>query len=606
MRVDYLMIPPKDFYNKKNYLNSLLAAKDFQLAISICKDYLKEEEHWFWNFALASVYLELKDLNHSLQQFEIALTQIEKGHEKKEQIIANIADIYLLQKKFSDHHLLLVSNLNQNPLYLRLAEKLYISCSLQVNFLDFKEYIKNLEILEIELLDVLISAQKIKLKNFLLFLIQENEFEIVTRILNSSFPRKLYSSEELKFFKGEIYFLLGNYLESKALLLQISDPQLQKISYKYLAEICRVEGDKFNSAKYSLAYLKLFPKDFSIIRTLAYNYTFKKNNHYFMKKCLALFDSNQRDANLNFAIGKIYDDLKLYDQSIFYLKNANSILNQKFIFNKNFIISEIDHYKKCFDTKFYKKNKNRGYNKATPIFIVGLPRSGSTIIEEILSRHSAVEGLAEIKNFKSNFKYFFNIYDPAIFQKQVDELDNKQLYKIGEKYHNDLKSKLHNHTILTDKMLFNFAYLPLLQSSFSNCKIVITNRNYKDIFMSIYKNYFSDPFFNFAYNEKNILDIITIYHHTIKHWKNMMGEDLLFVNYSDLVNDPALIFNKIFNFCELEWQPSFLQSGQHRRIVDTASSSQVRRSIYKDSVNISDNYQKYFPQEFAELDKLIF
>ena len=63
-------------------------------------------------------------------------------------------------------------------------------------------------------------------------------------------------------------------------------------------------------------------------------------------------------------------------------------------------------------------------------------------------------------------------------------------------------------------------------------------------------------------------------------------------------------FQKIFNFCELEWQSSFLQESKERRIVDTASSSQVRKAIYKDSVNISDNYQKYFPQEFAELDKL--
>ena len=186
---------------------------------------------------------------------------------------------------------------------------------------------------------------------------------------------------------------------------------------------------------------------------------------------------NKYDFNLNFAVGKINDDLKQHDQSIIYLQNANNIVKQQSIFNKNFIINEIDHYKKCLDNEFYAKNKNQGYNKAKPIFIVGLPRSGSTIIEEIVSRHKSVKGLGEIKNFKSNFKYFFNIYDPSAFQKQVGELDKKHLYQIGEKYHNDLKSKLHNHTIFTDKMLFNFAYLPLLQSSFANCKIIITNRN---------------------------------------------------------------------------------------------------------------------------------
>ena len=606
MRVEYRMKPPQDFYNKKNYLNSLLAAKDFELALSICQDYLKKEEHWFWNFALASIYLELKDLHHSLQHFEKALAQIEKSNEKTEEILTNIAEIYLLQKKYSDHHQLIVKQLNLSAIYFQLAKKLYISCSLQVNFLDFEEYIKNLVILEIEILEKDISALKIKLKNFLLFLIQENELEIVTNILNGSLLRKLYFDDELNFFKGEIFFLMGNYSESKNFLLEISNPQLKKVGYKYLAEIYRVEGNKFYSAKYSFIYLKSFPKDFSIIRTLAYNHTFKKKNHHFFQRCLTLLHNNQRDLNLNFAVGKIYDDLKQFDQSIIYLKNSNLITKQQSIFNKNFIINEIDHYKKCLDKDFYEKNKNQGYNKATPIFIVGLPRSGSTIIEEILSRHAAVEGLGEIKNFKSNFKYFFNIYDPAVFQKQVRELDNKRLYQIGEKYHNDLKSKLHKHTIFTDKMLFNFAYLPLLKSCFANCKIIITNRSYKDIFISIYKNYFSDPYFNFAYDEKNIVDLITIYHHTIKHWKKIMGDDMLLVNYKDLVTDPDTLFSKVFNFCELEWQSSFLQASKDRRIVDTASSSQVRREIYKDSLNSSDQYQKYFSAAFNALDKLIF
>ena len=600
------MNTPHDFHNKKNYLNKLLATRDFQLGLSICKDYLKEEEHWFWNFALASIYFELSKFNQSLKHFQLSLAQIEKGNEQIERIVAKISDIYLLEKKFRDNHQLLIQHLDQNVLYFKLVEKLYASCSLQVNFSDFNKYIKNLESLAKEVLNSQISSPQNKLKSFLLFLIQENELEIVKNILNCSFMNSLFSSDGLNFFKGEVHYLIGNYKESKVLLLKIADPQIKKVSYKYLAEICRVEGDKFNSAKYSLTYLKLFPKDFSIVRTLAYNYSFKKKNHHFLKKCLTLLDGNNRDLHVNFAIGKIYDDLKLHDQSIVYLKNANLIKNREFIFNKNFMNNEIDHYKKCFDSNFYKKNKNQGYTEVTPIFIVGLPRSGSTIIEEILSRHKAVEGLSEIKNFKSNFKYFFNIYDPAIFENQVSELDNKRLYWIGEKYHNDLKSKLNSHTFFTDKMLFNFAYLPLLKSSFSNCKIIITNRSYKDIFMSIYKNYFSDPFFNFAYDEKNIVDVITIYHHTIRHWKKIMGKDLLFVNYADLVDNPDLIFSKIFNFCELEWQSSFLQASKDRRVVDTASSSQVRRAIYKDSLNVSDNYQRYFPQAFAELDKLIF
>ena len=597
---------PHDFHNKKTYLNKLLSSRDFESALSICNDYLQKEDHWFWHFAIASVYFELSKFTQSLKHLKLSLANIEKNNEKIEQIIVKISDIYLLDKKFIDNHNLLIQYLDQNTLYFALAKKLYVSCCLQVNFSDFKKYIKNLESLSKIESSLRTLAQKIEFKNFLLFLIQENELDTVNDALNFPFVNNIFLEDELLLLKGEMHFLMSNYQESKKYLLKITNQPIKNLSYKYLAEIFRVEGDKFTSAKYSFKYLKFFPKDFSIIRTLAYNHKFKKKNHHFLRRCLYLLRSNNKDINLNFAIGKIYEDLKFYDQSIVYFKNANISKKSETTFNKNFINIEIDHYKNSFDSEFYKINKNKGYSKARPIFIVGLPRSGSTIIEEILSRHEDVEALAEIKNFKSNFKYFFNIYDPIDFKKKVSELDNKDFYLIGEKYHNDLKTKLNNLSIFTDKMLFNFAYLPLLKSSFTNCKIIITNRNYKDIFISIYKNYFSDPFFNFAYDEKNIVDMIAIYHNTINHWKKIMGNDLLFVNYSDLVESPDLTFDKIFNFCELKWNSLFLQASKVRRVVDTASSSQVRRSIYKDSLNISDNYQKFFPQAFAELDKLVF
>jgi hypothetical protein len=599
------MNTPQDFYNKKNYLNKLLAARDFQLALNICKDYLQKEDHWFWHYAIASVYFELGTFDQSLEHFKIALNQIDKNIQIKEQIISKISELYLIEKKFNDNHQLLTQQLAQNVFYFKLAEKLYLSCSLQVNFSDFNQYIKNLETGDKAVTKPHNNNLKNKLKNFLSFLIQENEYELVTKISNYSFLNILYSDDEVCFVKGEANYLMANYKESKNFFLNIKDSKIKNLSFKFLAEIYRVEGNKFKSAKYSLAYLKLFPKDLSLVRSIAYNYTFKKKDHYFLKKCSNFLHDNKQDYNLNFAIGKIYDDLKLYDQSITYLRKANLTKNQEMSFNKNFISNEINYYKKCFNSEFYKKNRNQGFTKIAPIFIVGLPRSGSTLIEEILSKHLAVEALSEIKNFKSNFKYFFNIYDPKVFEKQVAQLNNKELYKIGEKYHNDIKSKLHNHTVVTDKMLFNFAYLPLLKSSFSNSKIIVTNRDYKDIFISIYKNYFSDPFFNFAYDEKNIVDLITIYHHTIKHWKKIMADDMLLVNYKDLVTDPETLFSKIFNFCELEWQSSFLQARKDRRVVDTASSAQVRREIYKDSLNSSDHYQKYFSAAFNALDQLI-
>ena len=213
------MNTPHDFYNKKNYLNKLLAAKDFQLALNICKDYLQKEEHWFWHYAIASVYFELGSFDQSLEHFKISLNQIDKNNQIKEQIIAKISELYLREKKFNDNHLLLTQELAQNLLYFKLAEKLYVSCSLQVNFADFNQYIKNLETDEKVPTNPKEINLKNKLKNFLLFLIQENEYELVTKILNYSLLNTLYSDDEVSFVKGEINYLMSNYKESKNFFL---------------------------------------------------------------------------------------------------------------------------------------------------------------------------------------------------------------------------------------------------------------------------------------------------------------------------------------------------------------------------------------------------
>jgi len=596
---------PQDFYNKKKYLNQLLSNKDFPQAIIILKDYIEEENHWFWQYSLGLVYFELKNLSKSLICLETALSKIETNNKIIQKIVLKIFDIFILHKDYTSANTLLKKHLSKTPVFFDIAERLYVSCALQVNFTDFYEYFDHLRVFKIsnDQIKSLITEQDIK--KFIYFLIQENELILAEDFANFSFLKKILTEDSIEFIQAETLFLTSNYPRSKKLFIKLVGTSPNKQIYKFLAELYRMEGDKFNAFKYSILYMRSFPHDFSLIRTIAYMHSFKKKNHHFIKTLRSLLNKNQHDIHLNYAMGKIYEDLKDYNVCMSYFKTANQIQDSKVTFEKSFLLREVNYYKECFDLNFYDKNKNSGYSSIAPIFIVGLPRSGSTIIEEILSREPSVMALSEIKTFKSNFKYFFNIYDPQFFKQQVQQIDKTTLVSIGKKYHQDLINKLDGRNIFTDKMLFNYAYLPLIKSSFSNAKIIITDRNYKDIFISIYKNFFSDPLFNFAYKEEHIVDIIKIYNNTIKHWKDIMGNDLLFVKYKDIVENPESTFSNIFQFCELKWQSRFLTTTKiENKFIDTASFSQARKNIYKESLDVNIKYENIFKNIFDQLNQL--
>jgi hypothetical protein len=600
------MIPPKDFHNKKKYLDQLTLASDFSLAESICKDYLQQEDHWFWHYAIALIYRQTNNYSVSFSHLQHALKKIEPNNYEIQKIVLSISDHYIREKKFWENKNILLEHLSKFPLYFDLAERLYTSCILETNFTIFQSYIEKLERFTSSNDDLSKYHEKINYKKFISFLIKQNELILVEKIINYNFLNMLLLADDLTFYKAQVYFDISNYEQSKKLFLQISHSKLIIYTFKYLAELFRIEGSRFKAFKYSLKHLKFFPADCSIIRTIAFMHSIKKKKHSFLKRCLSLYQTYEKNSDLNFALGKIYDDLKIYSQAIIYFQKANTIVNSTMNFKVDFFNNEINVYKNCFDFNFFSKHKNSGYPGAKPIFIVGLPRSGSTIIEELLSRHPSVEALGEVRHFKSNFKYFFNIYEPDRFLDQVQNINADKLKSIGEKYYKDIKSKLNQQLIFTDKMLFNYAYLPLLKCCFANSKIIITDRDYKDIFISIYKNYFSDPEFNFAYKEQSIVDLITLYHNTIIHWKQFMGNDLLFVNYKNLVEDPEQTFKHIYNYCELDWNSSYLDHSQsNNRFIDTASSSQARRKIYKDSLSTSAHYTNNFSPFFLELDKLI-
>ena len=188
-----------------------------------------------------------------------------------------------------------------------------------------------------------------------------------------------------------------------------------------------------------------------------------------------------------------------------------------------------------------------------------------------------------------------NIY---FYKKLLSE--NFQNIFFNESYLNELSFKFgadyeyfNNNKIIVDKAPSNFFWIGFIRLLFPNSKIIHVNRNIKDNCLSIYKNLFGGNRTDWTYNEKNIIKYINIYRDLMQFWKNKIGNYIYEIQYEDLVENKEVEIKKMLEFYNLNWQPDCLEFYKKKNPIKTVSINQSRKPIYKDSVNISNNYKDF-------------
>ena len=301
--------------------------------------------------------------------------------------------------------------------------------------------------------------------------------------------------------------------------------------------------------------------------------------------------NNENKVALSFAIAKSFADQKDYKNSADHFLIGNETKYKMFI-NYDFNKIEKQRFqiiKNIFENIEFSNKKFS--EKANLIFIVGLPRSGTTLTHQIISSHSEVYGAGELTILNNYFiKKIFD--DDFVKLFTGNQINSGHLDKIAKDLLNFFK-EYDKDKIILDKSPLNFEWIGFIKLLFPNAKIVHCSRNLKDTALSIYKNVFDGSSFPWSYDQDQLIKFIDLYKDLMKFWNSKLPNEIYDCNYENLVNSPLEEIPNIINFLNLKWEDKCLDHTKNKTVIKTVSIAQARKPIYKSSVNLSDEYKKY-------------
>ena len=386
----------------------------------------------------------------------------------------------------------------------------------------------------------------------------------------------------------------NNYDEAIKLYKEASKIKSKSEIIKYNLAIAQQNVGDFEGAIKTAKEILDLNSNFSLAhRVISTSKTYKSSSD----EHLRIMESNstninlndQDKINLNFAIGKAYEDIKNYEKSSYHIKTANKLKKSLLNFKLEKEIHFFNDVKNKFKNFEYAKFKTQNIQQKNIIFIVGMPRSGTTLVEQIISSHDNVYGAGELE-------FLRQIVSKKFIKKEVidvDEINNSTFYELSAKYYNLISNFKFTEDNITDKMPLNFVWIGFIKAIFPTAKIVHCKRNPFDNCVSLFKNNF-DGQYSWCYDEEDLSKFYEEYTKLMDFWKNQLGDFIYDLNYEKLVNDQENETIKLINFCGLQWDSKCLNFEKNKKPIKTASLNQARKSIYKTSISFKDRYSDFY------------
>ena len=406
---------------------------------------------------------------------------------------------------------------------------------------------------------------------------------------------------------GNLYSLLGQNDKSiKYHKLAISGDPEYFYTYLNIANVYISIGRFLDAKKYLETAIEKKP-NFSFAHRLISRITKYNKNNLHLKQMNELYNKiKTKDGinkmNLAFALGKAHEDINNFDKSFNYYKEGNLINRSKIHFS---ILDErnyFDEIKKTYNKDIFNKYKNYGIFSNSPIFIVGMPRSGTTLVEQILASHSEVFGADEVIFLPKVINKYFAAEKINLSIQGVIDFKKENLKKMAEEYIFLMKKLSRNSKRFTDKLPANFLNIGLIKLILPNAKIIHCQRDPKDNIFSIFKNYFPNKKISFDSDLNETVEYYNLYSDLMKFWNFALPNFIFNIKYEDLINDTKNNVTKLLDFCNLKWDNNCLKFYNNKRPIKTASDTQVRNKIYNTSINHWKNYQKYLNKYYDKLN----
>jgi tetratricopeptide (TPR) repeat protein len=299
--------------------------------------------------------------------------------------------------------------------------------------------------------------------------------------------------------------------------------------------------------------------------------------------------SDEQRMVLHFTLGKAYADLKDADRSFHHLEAGNRLKRQSLMYDERGTLLVMQRIREVFTKDLLRAKSNVGHQSETPVFIVGMPRSGTTLVEQILASHPRVFGAGEVKDFAATASVF-SARTASAYPEMLAKLSDDDLREFGKTYVERLSRYGAEKDRIVDKMPANFLFAGLIHLVLPNAKIIHIKRDPVDNCVSCFSLLFEEDQ-PYSYDLREMGRYYRAYDTLMDHWRSVLpAGGLLEVQYEDLVGDFERQARRLVAHCGLEWDERCLAFHETKRPVNTASLVQVRKSVYGSSVGRSRFY----------------
>ena len=393
---------------------------------------------------------------------------------------------------------------------------------------------------------------------------------------------------------GTVLTKLANYREGrdaylKALEFKPDSPRVHLSLghvYKTMGEI----NASINSYKNTIIQNNLSGEAYWSLANLK-TYSFSENEIKDMEETLKGDMSDIERSQMHFALGKAYEVKKDFDRSFRNYYEGNKVKKGLIKYSSD---DTSDNTKRILDF-FSKENINNlsksSTNNPDPIFVLGMPRSGSTLVDQIISSHSKVDGTQELPNIIKIAAELNNDKQNS-YPEVLKELDDLKISKLGKDYISETTWARDKAPFFIDKMPNNFIHIGLIKTILPNAKIIDTRRDPMDTCFSCFKQFFARGQL-FTYSMEDLGNYYTDYIRAMNHWHKVYGKDIFTVHYDDVINKTEETIRELIDYCNLPFEQECLEFYKSSRPVKTPSAEQVRQPIYKSGLNYWKNYEKH-------------